>query len=357
MAENYRKSVFCEIQFLKECLSQINTNEYDNTHSSKLRFWNSIENLLFCQNIKLFLDISDDEFNTEIKNIEKRKLKAARKGENSQLDKFEELLWRLNYEQLESNIHLKCCGEKDSSKDFLDSIETNLNAFYLTCKDTDTCEDFSRRYGISILTSKKMTVDWQQFEDTGCAIGKKERTNWGNIMQGKYNTCNALILIDNYILKDTDFLDENLREILQTLLPETLANNTSFHLSIFTEDMKLKSADRFEKLNTMVKELRPNLSCEISLFKTKGFHDRTIITNNLYISCGAGFYLLKKGAPINMTVVNILNPYLTDTIHWAKKAYSNLVNAIKYIINNKNEYKSDSFPEFYLGAGINRLIE
>ena len=82
MTENYRKTVYCEIQFLKECLSQINMS--DTPNMIKRRLWNSIENLLQSPYINLVLDISSDDFISEIKDIEKKKIKAARKNENTQ---------------------------------------------------------------------------------------------------------------------------------------------------------------------------------------------------------------------------------------------------------------------------------
>lgn len=361
MAENYRKTVFCEVQFLKECLSQVDIVEYDCASLQKLRFWKSIENLLLSPNIKLFLDISSDVFDSEIKSIEKQKQKAAKKNENTQLEGYGELLWRLNCLQIESNIHLKCLGEDYVPIDSYENIKNlNINAIYLTCKDADMCEKISCTYGISVLTSKKMDVNKQLFEDVGCAIYKGEKNaNWIKILQGKCKTCNALIIVDNYILSDIMYIDENLRDILQSVLPDTLAKNVTFHLSIFTSDLKNRSKDRLDKLKNIVRELRPELCCEISIFKNSAdaFHDRTIITNSLWIGCGGGFDLFKKGMATKMTVVSIVNPYLTDTMQWAKKAYSNLVKTIGNIINNRNEYINDSYPTFYLGAGINRLIE
>lgn len=359
MAENYRKTVFCEIQFLKECLLQIDNNQCDDSCLLKRRFWNSIENLLLSPNIKLFMDIDDEEFFSEIKNIESKKRKAAKGGKDIQLGNFEELLWKLYYTQEESCLHLKCIGEKFIHIDTIKDVDNpNLNAIYLTCKDDDMCESISRTYGISVLTSKNMYVDKLQFEDSGCAIAKGEGTmDWAKILQGKCKTCNALIIVDNYILSNVEDLDENLRGILQVILPDTLS--IPFHLSIFTSDMKNRSKERLELLEKIVKNLRPNCHCEISLFRngTNLFHDRTIITNNLWIGCGAGFDLFKKGKSDKMTVVNIVNPYLTDTMQWAMKAYSNLVKTIRTVINNKNEYINDSYPSFYLGIGNNRLIE
>ena len=358
MTENYRKTVFCEIQFLKECLSEIDMD--DKTNILKRRLWNSVENLLLSPYVNLVLDISCDDFVSEIKNIEKKKIKAARKNGNTQLGDFEELLWELNYKQEESSIHIKCNDKNFISIDALNNAEhPNMNAIYLTCKDANICEDISRKYGISILSSKKFDVNHLQFEDTGCAIAKDEsNTNWLKILQGKCNICNAMIIVDNYILSDTCTLNENLREILQALLPDTLSD-IPFHLSVFTSDMRGKSKIRFEWLKETVKELRPNLECKISLFKngTDIFHDRIIITNNFWIDCGGGFNLFKKGKSDKMTVVNIVNPYLTDTMQWAKKAYSNLVKSVKKIISNKNEYINESYPAFYLGSGINRLTE
>ena len=362
MTENYRKTVYCEVQFLKECLSQIDKDRCDDACLLKRRLWHSIENLLLSPpDVKLFLDISDEDFSSEIKDIENRKRKAAKKNQPTQLGDFEELLLEISDKQGgESCLHLKCLGDKYVPLDKLKSSENlNLNAIYLTSQDADICENISRTYGISVLTSKKLDVDRLQFEDSGCAIEKGEtkgiKKNWIEILQGKCNPCNALIIVDNYILSDTKGLDENLREILKAVLPDTLS--VPFHLSVFTYDMKNESKTRQELLEKIVKDLRPNLKCSISLFRTKDFHDRTIITNNLWIGCGGGFDLFKKGKSDKMTVVNIVNPYLTDTVKWAKEAYSNLVKTVRTVINNKNEYIKDSYPVFYLGTGCNRLIE
>lgn len=361
MTENYRKTVFCEVQFLKECVSQIETDEHDNAYFQRLRFWKSIRNLLLSPGIKLCLDISNDEFASEIKDIEKSKRKIAKKNGNAQLGGFEELFWEISCGQLDSTVHLKCLGENFVPFGSLESRDKlNLNAIYLTSSDADMCEELSRTYGISVLSSKKMKAEKQQFEDVGCAIYKGEKgTGWTKILQNKCKSCNALIIVDNYVLSNLSQLDDNLRAILQSLLPDRLANDIPFHLSIFTSDLRSQSKERWDKLQDMLKELRPDLRCEVSIFKNdiSVFHDRTIITNNLWIGCGGGFDLFKKGAADKMTVVNIVNPYLTDTMQWAKKAYSNLLKSIKGVIAKKNEYIADSYTSFYLGTGINRLTE
>lgn len=354
MTENYRKTVYCEVEFLKESLSQIDKNSNDEVALQKRRLWNSIVNLLLSPYINLFLDISEEEFSSEIEVIESG-------TRNAQLSDFEELLLNLDYKQKNGNLHIKCLDDRYIPIDVINDAEhINANAIFLTNKDTNICEDFSGKYGISVLTSKKLDVNKQLFEDADCAVAKDERsTNWHKILQGKCNTCNAMIIIDNYILSDTNVLDENLRGILQVLLPDSLQKDLPFHLSVFTNDLKRQSKDRLERVKNIVHDLRPNLSCEVSIFKneTSKFHDRTIITNNLWIGCGGGFDLFKKGKSDKMTVVNIVNPYLTDTMQWAKKAYSNLVRSIKKVISNKNEYINDSYPAFYLGTGVNRLTE
>lgn len=368
MTENYRKTVYCEVEFLKESLSQIDKNSNDEIALQKRRLWNSIVNLLLSPYINLVLDISSDDFISEIENIEKKKIKAARKNESTQLGDFEELLWMLNYKQEESSLHITCNSKDYTPIDTLNNAEhSNMNAIYLTCKDANICEDISRRYGISVLSSKNLDVDKIQLEDAGCAIAKYDRINWQKILQGKCNTSNAMIIVDNYILSDKydlmnnkSDLDENIHGILDAILPETLSTNVPFHLSVITAKVCNKSEIRFEYLKNLVKDLRPNLNCEISLFVNNGkykIHDRTIITNSLWIGCGCGFNLFNENQAQKMTVVNVINPYLTDTMQWSKRAYSNLVKAIRAVVNNKNEYIDDSYSDFYLGTGVNRLTE
>ena len=109
----------------------------------------------------------------------------------------------------------------------------------------------------------------------------------------------------------------------------------------------------------MLGSIRPNLKIELSIIKcsSDNFHDRTIITNNYYIGCGGGFNLFMSRLSQKSTTVNIISPYLNHSIKWAIKAYSNLISESSIVYKNTPKFIKDSFPNFYIGANKNRMLE
>ncbi len=359
MTERYRKTIYCEMQFLRECLELYGDGTALDSSQEAVRIWKSLHDLLLSPDVNLRLDISTEDYLKEIKDIDKRRLKAAKKGEKLLLNKMETLL--LDFErrrQGEADFHLRCLGTDFVTVDALNSgNDLSLNAIYLTCKDAETCKRVAASYGVLVFTSKDLNLERLSLGDEGCAIAKGESGGWLGKLQG--HACNAVAIVDNYIMSDTRKMDENMTDILQALLPHTLAQDMVFHLTVFTSDLKLQARDRLGGLEQMVKRLRPELNCQVSLFRcgTNVFHDRVIISNHQWFGCGGGFDLFKNKKSDKMTTVNIIVPYLTDTVKWARRAYANLVTQLGEEINKKTAYINDSFPSFCLGAGLNRLIQ
>ena len=358
MTERYRKTIYCEMQFLRECLERYGDEAAPGSSREATRVWKSLCDLLCSPDINLCLDISKDDYLKDIKDIDRRRLKAAKKGEKLVLDKMDTLMLDFDRrQQAEADFHLKCLGMDFVAVDALETAnDMQLNAIYLTCKDAETCKTVAASCGLLIFTSKDLRLDDLPLGDEGCAIGRGESGGWLGKLHGPI--CNAMAIVDNYILSDTGKMDENLTEILQTFLPQSLSEDITFHLTVFTNDLKLRAHDRLDRLEQMVKRLRPELNCQVSVFRcgTDVFHDRIIISNHQWISCGGGFDLFENKKAGKLTTVNLITPYLTDTVKWARRAYANLVTQITEEINKKTAFINDSYPSFYLGTGQNRLI-
>ena len=118
---------------------------------------------------------------------------------------------------------------------------------------------------------------------------------------------------------------------MDCLLPKRLKADFDFHLSIFTaaEDDFKDFNKRYKQLKSKITELRPNLNVKISLYTSSGksnFHDRTILTNNNWISCDGGFNLFnEKGRATKSTKISIIYPHIQAAIEWALPAYNNLL--------------------------------
>lgn len=358
--ERYRKCVYCETQFLREILSRLNDKTFSFESLPEYELWMNVKSLLLSSDIKLHLDISKNEFDSTIKDLERRRLNAAKKGKELQLNHFEELIFGISIKQINNEIHIKL---QDAFPDFEELSDKELNAFYFTCKKQDECKKIMNDYGI-LVVSPETIMDFQfVLFDQGVAIKKQEQGNWRGLLKGVGLSCNSMIIIDNYILNELEQAKENLKGIFEALLPHSL-NGIPFHISIFTamrqnKNIDLPSKVRLEEITSLLRNIRPDLDVDFSIIKCPSdkFHDRTIITNNYYIGCGGGFDLFKSCLSQKTTTINIISPYLNHSIRWAIKAYSNLISESSSVFNKTSEFMGDSFPNFYVGDKRNRLLE
>lgn len=123
-------------------------------------------------------------------------------------------------------------------------------------------------------------------------IDHNEFLGWSFLQNIKVPT-NALVLTDNYILNEGDF-KMNLFRILDGILPLSIENGLSFHLSFITSN-RLDPAyvmSRLESIKVFVDSLRTNYETKVSIFLVakNNLHDRDLITN---------YYRLKSGHSLN----------------------------------------------------------
>jgi hypothetical protein len=171
-------------------------------------------------------------------------------------------------------------------------------------------------------------------------------------------------LVDNYILTDSNLLEENLTSIFDILLPQKLNLEVPFQISIFTtlktSDQKndINSAERQKQIANLIELLRPELWFKLSIFKVSKdkFHDRTLITNNYYVSCGGGFDLFKQHRPTKMTSINIVYPVFSNSILWTPVAYSNFINEVSIVYNKATSFSKEFLTGFFRGDKQNRLM-
>lgn len=147
--------------------------------------------------------------------------------------------------------------------------------------------------------------------------------------------CNSMIFVDNYIFKDKDY--ENLKSILSSLLPTSLS--IEFHLTIVSlidDSMGLNVQEEkiYENLCAWFRVHRPNLKYKLELLLVKKIdsHDRYIITNSYFVSCPAGFDILKKNCKASKySCVDIDYPFIVVEQQEVDKKYLKYVNYISAI--------------------------
>ena len=329
MAERYRKHVYCEKKFLEHCIKTIAEWKFCEQNFEELSLWMCIKSLIFSPDIVLHLDISVDDL-------------PQSDGTKSKKD-FS--IWAIELAQMQSEqkIHLKL-GDFVTPETINKSDNKQLTAYYLTCADCNTCQTCMDECGVLAICPENIKNFKSILYDNGMAINRKEKTEWKKIINYSPRLCNSLILVDNYIFNDFKLLDDNLKQILDALLPDRL--DIPFHIAICSEMGNKTDQDCKIKVDNLIKKIRPNLIVKTETLKcsTSDFHDRIIITNNIYISCGSGFELLKYDLNISrfstvstkMTAVAILFPFFQTSVKWTTNAYSNMINEVLRVSKSRD---------------------
>ena len=317
MARKNRKPVFCEYAFLKQ-FGDASASMWALNGTDAGDNWGSIRTYLTKSD--LMLDIDCKTFAEEIDATE---------------------TFRIWKKATEGQLTIKFVNEHPirDVDSYLYSQEEGIKTSYLLTQKSAICQHFRKSYGVNVLspdcwTSNETAKDYSfYFRDCGTTIQQDAKIKWSEIFRdSEYHLshCNSMLIIDNYIENN---LNENLFSILGTLLPESLANNIEFHLTIITQCDSGRTIDsynkEYSKICEFVTKSRPKLKCRIELYVNDGakvFHDRTIITNNVKIDSGAGFELFKSGGySQHKTEIRIVHPYLQKFSDSCDSMYSSII--------------------------------
>ncbi len=310
----YRKTVYCEYAFweafIKACPTLLDPSE------------RSLQYMQQWINLYSFLAKSDIIFDLTIEELQ---LKAPE-------DQYLLSLWQKSAEG--------ACGLKCKKKNFpyiaqlqLQHItDRQLDSVYLTTQTTEICEQQSERFGVIVLNMQLVNNATHIFQDNGTAFPSDLAKDW-NFMRGllknapRINLSNTLIITDNYLFFDSQRIRYNLLPILKIILPQQLDKELAYQICIFTEDKRKKLKHSLSPMVKMIKQIRPKLNFQLMIYEADDiFHDRAIVTNNIWISCGHGFDIFtQNGAIDKSTTITIVYPFLQSAIRWSDQAYLNLL--------------------------------
>lgn len=338
MADRYCKHVYCEKKFLEHCIKTIAEWKFCENNYEELQLWMCIKKMIFSSDIVLHLNITFDEIDT-IENKSKNELTLFEKNLCDILDRQQQ--------NTDDTPEIQLVLRDFVTVDNIDkSNNTHLTAYYLTCCDSETCQNCMEECGVLAICPENLKNYKAILYDNGVAIKRNETAAWKKIINCSPCLCNSLILVDNYIFNDFKLLDDNLKQILDAMLPEKLSFDIPFHISICSEMGNKTGQDCLMRVENLIKNIRPNLIVKIDILKcsTNEFHDRIIITNNIYLSCGSGFEIFKYDFKISKfstistktTSVNILFPFFQTFVQWTTNAYSNIINEVSRVLKSRN---------------------
>ena len=356
----YRKNIYCEKEFIRMCIEKLEDSNASCTPEEWLLL-NSVKNIVSDTYTKLYLNMSSDEYDVFAKDIYKRKLNAAKKGRQAELSSYERFMYDLIMKQINGEVRIGFFEDID----FDNQEKIDLNGYYFTCKDCEQCKKAMNSYGVLAVNMDNIKDFSFVLKDNGEAICNNSKITWKSLLEsiGKlpYNT---MIIIDNYILNDTDEMVENLQNIFDSLLPTSIS--VPFQITIFSKIRTDKSVDlpSEPRLKRIKELLQKHDSCkiELSIVKCQNFHDRAILTNSMFLGCPGGFNLFKQGKSQKTTYFNAANPFLGgDGVRWATGAYSNYIVDASAVFQSSPEFGNngidDSFSQFCRGKKENRILE
>ena len=342
MDVRFRKIIYCEMQFLKELSKNIKGSSTIIVSSyQETKVWQSIYNLLLNAVIELHLDISSEENVAVNHEIESSVKKNAKKGRDNTA--YESILYSCYNNQ--KRVHLKC--DHHPLNQITRGESLNPDAIYLTMLNKQDFRNLSEKEGILIISPDNIQEFIPLLNDSGLSIVKNDSGTWGQILRRcRAVPCNRITIVDNYLLSKTESFEKNLIPILESLLPDNAEQD--FPVTIYSSLMKDSSNkvpvdffDTWERITDIIKNIKRAYSISLCVVKCsdKSFHDRTILTNSLWIGCGAGFDLFKSNnTASHSTVINIVSPFLNDTIQWAFDAYGNLHKEAEHQKRSRQSY-------------------
>ena len=249
----------------------------------------------------------------------------------------------------------------ESDKGF--EFDTDYSSLYFTAEDHSTA---AKSHGVINICCDNIWNQQDKFKDTGEAVKTDKGFAW-NKMEILREASNGMVIADNFVLSPDKRTGQcsiryDLRELLRLMLPDSFKED--YVLSIFyfddsDDDAVLEARKRqfYQSIRDFVKVKKKGLNLVLELFPTtangrnyhKDFHDRSIITNNVWIGSEAGFDLLVQDYSTNTNTRAIKTTkthglYLgfgNDTANWLEEAYDDFISEAKQCLRRYG-YKTEN---------------
>jgi len=316
-----RKTVFCEIAFWDLFSKYYPTSMPfpDDQSQQRIRAWFGLYS--FLSRSRIIFNLSEADFIVKVNNDTRLKYlwKKATEGQ-CKID-------------FDSGVFIPF----NDSERFLTSVVLTKDNFESKCAD----------YGIININESNFSIKSQLFIDNGVAIRNGEEWDWCSIKDHMVEKeSNSMVIVDNYIFGREK---HNLYRLLDSILPSKCS--VPYHLSVFyliDREYQAETLIKSERdFRDNLKRIRPTLNCSVEFFQTKrdqnnayktDFHDRALITNNIWIDSGAGFLIserrfencMQKYYSTKSTTIRIAYPFFcSDNVKSVDEGYTNLIEDAK----------------------------
>jgi hypothetical protein len=238
--------------------------------------------------------------------------------------------------------------------------------FCIVANSEDEKDNYEKQYGLFIAFQDDYFNKWKRLslfnEPKNLPVRKdyvgKKFESWKEL-NNYILPFTDIVIADNYLLKDEETIESNVKPILLQL---NKATPVRYNLTIITfegrENLKLEKPEykldgkkEFENLEVFIRQ--NELKCELSLVLSKGRlseHDRGIFMNYLWIYSGHTFkYFDSRNKTIRGTTIFFNSMAYSDNFNSADATLETLSTIVT---NVKNK-----FPENIFGSIQNRLLK
>lgn len=237
-------------------------------------------------------------------------------------------------------------------EEFSDNDDNRLNAVFLTIAETSVCQSISERFGVIVFNLSMIFSAEHVFVNNGISFDRTNGKNWTYLWELRdkcpsISCCNSLLIADRYLLADLNesAFDNNLRPIFEALLPQRLDNDIIFNISIIAQNICRSIDEKLFRIEKLVKELRPRLRFSLNIFNSKKIHDRSILTNNIILTSGAGFDVIGNNEiPLKFTTTSLYFPFLQFDPNGSNK-YIDWINNVLKVERSCRSYQQNYWGE------------
>ena len=292
-----KNTLYCEINFLNNFFENRPKENDTTVEDASVDIWRKY-NSMFQKNANILLDVSKEEF-----------------------DKQQGVFFNMMRKRIStSEIKIKF------NKFPINYDDVNKHAIFFLADD-DKCIQLEEEQGMLFLSNKNLSEKAKFLLSGGEFFKIDNKNSWQNL-EVYHHPCNFIFLIDNFLFKKKSDVESELKSIFDALLPDKLKKE--FKLTIFTKnpDKIAKDPDKndwknmtvFEletAIEDIIKNVRRSINVKVTIeFREYSQHDRHLITNYCWFSCGYGFVMdyneKSKGSDVH--IHNITAPNVYDRI-------------------------------------------
>lgn len=279
--------------------------------------------------------------------ISEAELRTDISDETWDSDTYLTLLWKRHISG-KSNIDLYECLDINTPI----NDEEDLYAIYMIDCSDSICDTSGASFGIKVINNNELLKNESPFSRTGVSLNKNTpyENRFGQFKDIMHHPCNAMILIDPYLLCKPYNIDNNLPYLLDVLLP-TKKLKIQFQLSVYsrTDERGVKDNAQvvYEHFSNLIHALRKGLNYCLTLCvvnKSDDFHRRMIITNNILLEAPDGFAVFNDEGKSNKNArYDIVYPRLigncrqdmSEYLRWIQISKRNLFSSKNTTIGTK----------------------